>query len=108
VFISINNQIQSPADNPLVYALLQQKFATFPLRPSGGGGGGGGPTFEVIDPGVVRTYRVSLGFKYYFNFKLNQNNLNYLSGYIRQSFEMTNSSYQASSVSIKLQQDVIF
>lgn len=86
IFIFIDTQILNPAMNQVVYQQLRARFAQIPINPTSN------LTFQVIDPNLVRTYRVALGFKFYLNFKLNLNNIKFVTDFIKQAFERTNTS----------------
>lgn len=84
IFILLDSKLLSPATNQVIYQQLRNRFSQIPINPSST------QTFQVIDTSLIKTYRVVQGFKFYFNFKLNVNNIKFVADFIKQSFEKIN------------------
>lgn len=101
LFVIANNKFLNPNTNLDVYNFLVQKFNSIVYKsPS--------EYFQAYSVYSQKYYRTSTAFKFYFNEKIADSNLNLVSNLIKQAFELTNQTYAfQTQAQILLQQDVI-
>ena len=81
IYVLVDSQYLTPSDS--VYDKLKEFFKTIKLKE----GGLVEDKFQVIDPKLVKLYRVVQAYKFYFNSKINRKNINILTDLIKHSFD---------------------